>query len=226
MNWITNYVRPKLGTLLNRRETPDNLWVKCTECSQMIFHRELDEAQRVCPYCAHHMAIRPEDRFARLFDDGKFETIDPPDPHRRSAAIPRRETLYRPPEGREEENRARRRRADRHGKNPRCHVRRRRLRFRLHGRLNGHGRRRGAVEGRRKRGGNQGAADHVLRRWGRADAGGHPLADADAAHDHRRADGEGGRAALISVLRPIRPPAGSRRPTRCWAISISPSPTR
>jgi acetyl-CoA carboxylase carboxyl transferase subunit beta len=79
MNWITNYVRPKLGTLLNRRETPDNLWVKCGGCSQMVFHRELAEAQQVCPYCAHHMGIIPEERFARLFDDGKFETVAQPE---------------------------------------------------------------------------------------------------------------------------------------------------
>ena len=79
MNWITNYVRPKLGTLLNRRETPDNLWVKCPGCAQMIFHRELADAQRVCPYCAHHMPIGPEARFRHLFDEGAFETIDPPE---------------------------------------------------------------------------------------------------------------------------------------------------
>ncbi len=79
MNWITNYVRPKLGTLLNRRETPDNLWVKCGECSQMVFHRELAEAQQVCPYCSHHMGIVPEERFARLFDDGEFEVVEQPD---------------------------------------------------------------------------------------------------------------------------------------------------
>ncbi len=79
MNWITNYVRPKLGTLLNRRETPDNLWVKCDECSQMVFHRELAEAQHVCPYCSHHMGIIPEERFGRLFDKGEFETIAQPE---------------------------------------------------------------------------------------------------------------------------------------------------
>ena len=79
MNWITNYVRPKLGTLLNRRETPDNLWVKCGECSQMVFHRELAESQQVCPYCAHHMAIGPEERFARLFDEGVFEIVEQPE---------------------------------------------------------------------------------------------------------------------------------------------------
>lgn len=79
MNWITNYVRPKIGTLLTRRETPDNLWVKCAECSQMVFHREFAEEQHVCPYCAHHMGIVPEERFKRLFDEGTFEVIEQPE---------------------------------------------------------------------------------------------------------------------------------------------------
>ena len=78
MNWITNYVRPRIGTLLNRRETPDNLWLKCPDCSQMIFHRELAESQQVCPYCAHHMRITPRARFEALFDSGAFKEIVPP----------------------------------------------------------------------------------------------------------------------------------------------------
>lgn len=80
MNWINNYVRPKINTIWSRRETPDNLWVKCAECAQMIFHRELDEAQQVCPYCAHHMNIVPDARFRALFDGGKFTEIDVPEP--------------------------------------------------------------------------------------------------------------------------------------------------
>ncbi len=80
MNWITNYVRPRIGTLLNRRETPDNLWLKCADCSQMIFHRELAESRQVCPYCSHHMRITPQARFEALFDNGAFKEIIPPQP--------------------------------------------------------------------------------------------------------------------------------------------------
>ena len=80
MNWITNYVRPRIGTLLNRRETPDNLWQKCPDCSQMVFHRELAESHQVCPYCAHHMRIAPAARFEALFDNASFKLLDPPEP--------------------------------------------------------------------------------------------------------------------------------------------------
>ncbi|MFT6696585.1 MAG: acetyl-CoA carboxylase carboxyl transferase subunit beta, partial [Paracoccaceae bacterium] len=41
MNWISNYVRPKINSIFSRRETPDNLWYKCDECGTMLFHREL-----------------------------------------------------------------------------------------------------------------------------------------------------------------------------------------
>jgi hypothetical protein len=44
MNWITNYVRPRINSIFSRREMPDNLWTKCDECGTMLFHRELSEA--------------------------------------------------------------------------------------------------------------------------------------------------------------------------------------
>ncbi|MDF2094508.1 acetyl-CoA carboxylase, carboxyltransferase subunit beta [Aquibaculum arenosum] len=79
MNWITNYVRPKIRALVAPREDiPDNLWDKCTSCGHMIFHRELEELLRVCPNCGHHMRIGPERRMEVLFDDGAYEKIELP----------------------------------------------------------------------------------------------------------------------------------------------------
>ena len=78
MNWISNYVRPKINSIFSRRETPDNLWSKCDECGTMLFHRELSDAQNVCPNCDHHMHIDPRERFEHLFDGGIFAEIDVP----------------------------------------------------------------------------------------------------------------------------------------------------
>ena len=80
MNWISNYVRPKINSLFSRRETPDNLWTKCPECGTMLFHRELAENQNVCTNCDHHMQFRPRERFQALFDGGVFTEIDVPQP--------------------------------------------------------------------------------------------------------------------------------------------------
>ena len=80
MNWISNYVRPRINSIFSRRETPDNLWSKCTSCGTMLFHRELSENLNVCTECGHHMPITPRDRFGNLFDGGIFVEIKVPKP--------------------------------------------------------------------------------------------------------------------------------------------------
>src|SRR5262249_25274055 len=71
MNWITNFVRPRIKGLMQRgatTSTPDNLWRKCPGCGEMIFHRDLLIAQNVCPQCGHHMRIGAAERLAALLD--------------------------------------------------------------------------------------------------------------------------------------------------------------
>ena len=80
MNWISNYVRPRINSIFSRRETPDNLLMKCKECGTMLFHREVSDNLNVCTSCGHHMAITPRDRFISLFDGGIFTEIDVPTP--------------------------------------------------------------------------------------------------------------------------------------------------
>ena len=78
MNWLTNFVRPKIRALVERTEVPDNLWHQCPACEQMIFHRELEAALRVCSHCGHHMRIVATKRLEILFDDGEYETVELP----------------------------------------------------------------------------------------------------------------------------------------------------
>ena len=80
MNWITDFVPPKIKSFFQRREMPENLWSKCDSCGQMIFHRELADNLNVCPACNHHMPISPRARFRALFDGGVFGEIPVPEP--------------------------------------------------------------------------------------------------------------------------------------------------
>ncbi|QPM91785.1 acetyl-CoA carboxylase, carboxyltransferase subunit beta [Pseudooceanicola algae] len=80
MNWITNYVRPRINSIFARRDVPENLWSKCDSCGTMLFHRELSDNLNVCPSCGHHMAISPRQRFQSLFDGGIFTEVDIPEP--------------------------------------------------------------------------------------------------------------------------------------------------
>lgn len=68
MSWL-NRVRQSIP-FLPKRETPDNLWHKCRHCDAMIFTREWEENDFVCPRCDHHDRIGPKARFDRLFDPG------------------------------------------------------------------------------------------------------------------------------------------------------------
>jgi len=80
MNWISNYVRPRINSIFSRREVPENLWSKCDACGTMLFHRELQDNLNVCIECGHHMPINPRERFKNLFDGGVFVEIDVPKP--------------------------------------------------------------------------------------------------------------------------------------------------
>ncbi len=80
MNWITNYVRPRINSIFSRREMPENLWTKCDSCGTMLFHREVTDNLGVCTNCNHHMNITPRARFTALFDGGIFSEIDVPEP--------------------------------------------------------------------------------------------------------------------------------------------------
>jgi acetyl-CoA carboxylase carboxyl transferase subunit beta len=80
MNWITNFVRPKIKNLIAKggRDTPEDLWRKCSSCGEMIFHRDLIANLYVCPKCGHHMRIGPAERFAYTFDAKSYSELPPP----------------------------------------------------------------------------------------------------------------------------------------------------
>ena len=78
MNWLTNFVRPKIRALVRKADVPENLWDKCPSCAKMIFHRDLEANARVCPHCGHHMRLPAKRRLAMLFDEGAYTRIELP----------------------------------------------------------------------------------------------------------------------------------------------------
>ena len=79
MSWLTEYVRPKIRTLLGQRpDVPENLWSQCPSCQQMIFTKELEKNQRVCTHCGHHMRGTALERLDWTFDEGSFTRIELP----------------------------------------------------------------------------------------------------------------------------------------------------
>jgi acetyl-CoA carboxylase carboxyl transferase subunit beta len=76
MNWVTR-VRNAMP-FVAKRETTDTLWHKCKGCEAMIFLKEFEENQSVCPKCDHHGRVGPAVRFAAIFDDDSYKILIPP----------------------------------------------------------------------------------------------------------------------------------------------------
>ena len=75
MNWLTNFVKPKLSAIKSKIIKKDNLWIKCNNCEQMIFHRDLKENLYICNNCNHHLHMPIFDRLESLYDDNVYEAI-------------------------------------------------------------------------------------------------------------------------------------------------------
>ena len=79
MNWIKNFVRPKIRSILGvKREVPENMWIKDPESGQMVFYKDLEANQFVIPTSGYHMRMAPDVRLKSMFDDGTFDKIAMP----------------------------------------------------------------------------------------------------------------------------------------------------
>ena len=78
MNWISNVVRPKIRSIL-KKDTPENLWVKCPDSGQLVFHKDVEQNLFVIPGSEHHLRVSAVQRLKMTFDDGTYEDIALPE---------------------------------------------------------------------------------------------------------------------------------------------------
>jgi len=68
----------KLPSFRPRKDAyPPDLWTKCPSCSEMLFNKQLDKADRVCPTCGHHFRLSAAARLDLLLDERTFAERDP-----------------------------------------------------------------------------------------------------------------------------------------------------
>ena len=79
MNWISNVVRPRIRGLLAKRDSPENLWIKCPDSGEMVFHKDLEANQFVFPGSGYHQRINAQTRMRYVFDDEKWQPIALPE---------------------------------------------------------------------------------------------------------------------------------------------------
>src|SRR5215217_8558050 len=79
MNWIDNFVRPKIRSILGTKPAiAENLWVKDPESGEMVFYRDLEANQWVVPNSGYHMKIKATDRLKNFFDEGQYDLVPLP----------------------------------------------------------------------------------------------------------------------------------------------------
>jgi acyl-CoA carboxylase subunit beta len=67
----------KLPSFRSRRNVyPPDLWTKCPSCEEMLFNKQLDKANRVCPVCGHHFRLAAPARIEHLTDQGSWQERD------------------------------------------------------------------------------------------------------------------------------------------------------
>lgn len=78
MNWLTNYVRPKIKSILGKRDIPENMWLQDPASGEMVYRKDVEENQFVIPHSGFHMKISPQQRLKHFFDEGKYELLSSP----------------------------------------------------------------------------------------------------------------------------------------------------
>ncbi|ACI91624.1 acetyl-CoA carboxylase [Afipia carboxidovorans OM5] len=78
MNWLNNVVRPKIRSIL-KRETPENLWIKCPDSGQLVFYKDVEANQFVIPGSNYHMRMGATARLKSIFDNETWFDVALPD---------------------------------------------------------------------------------------------------------------------------------------------------
>ena len=87
MNWLTNVVRPKIRNIL-RRETPENLWIKCPDSGQLVFYKDVEANQFVIPGSNYHMRMGAVARLKSVFDNETWFDVALPEVTAAPSSLP------------------------------------------------------------------------------------------------------------------------------------------
>jgi len=71
------FEKPKITeTKTKKRDIPRGLWVKCKDCGEMIFAKELQANLKICLKCDYHFSMTSPERVASLADEGTWQEFD------------------------------------------------------------------------------------------------------------------------------------------------------
>jgi acetyl-CoA carboxylase carboxyl transferase subunit beta len=72
MAWFRKEKKPK-EAVEKQVAIPEGLWVKCDDCKEIVYRKEVEANLNTCPKCAYHFRLTARERFEILFDDNKYK---------------------------------------------------------------------------------------------------------------------------------------------------------
>ena len=72
MAWFRKEKQPK-EAIEKQTSIPEGLWLKCDECKEIVYRKEVEQNFNVCPKCGYHFRLNARERFEILFDDNKYK---------------------------------------------------------------------------------------------------------------------------------------------------------
>jgi acetyl-CoA carboxylase carboxyl transferase subunit beta len=72
MAWFRKEKKPK-EAVEKQTAIPEGLWIKCDDCKEIVYRKEVEQNLNVCPKCGYHFRLSARDRFEMLFDDGQYK---------------------------------------------------------------------------------------------------------------------------------------------------------
>src|SRR6516162_10013721 len=76
MAWFKKEKTPRLPAAEKKISIPEGLWVKCDNCKEIIYKKEVLRNANVCPKCNYHFRISARERLSSLFDEGRYQEVD------------------------------------------------------------------------------------------------------------------------------------------------------
>ncbi|AUJ69415.1 MULTISPECIES: acetyl-CoA carboxylase, carboxyltransferase subunit beta [Pseudoalteromonas] len=74
MSWLEK-ILPKTTKSSGKKEIPEGVWAKCTDCDSILYKAELEKSLNVCPKCDHHMRITARKRLESFLDDADRQEL-------------------------------------------------------------------------------------------------------------------------------------------------------
>lgn len=73
MSWFRKEKKPKEPVEQKALTIPEGLWVKCDDCKEIVYKKEVEANLSVCPKCGFHFRLSARERFEVLFDEANYK---------------------------------------------------------------------------------------------------------------------------------------------------------